>query len=202
MDLYAHLRAENPTLDVFHRLSREVSIDDFSNHVILLGGVGWDEVARHFDRAISRVPIRQIAVDDLADGDIFQVDAFDNAQLFYPEYELQNYNGVRELVTDVAYVARLRHPLKASRTLTICNGIHSRGVLGAVRCFTDASVRQANENYVANRFPKGEFALLLRVPVVGNDIVSPELQDPATLLYEWAGTEPSLATKQRPHQSN
>jgi hypothetical protein len=194
MDLYAHLRVENPTLSVAHRLSWEASTDDFSNHVILLGGLGRDEFTRHLVRSNSQVPITQRAVEDLKDGDIFQVDdAFDRSQQFYPE--LRNYDGNRvELVTDVAYVARLRHPFKASRTLTICNGIYSRGVLGAVRCFTDASVRRANENYVADRFPNREFALLLRVPVVGSNIVAPELQDPATVLYEWAGTEGSLAT--------
>ena len=78
-----------------------------------------------------------------------------------------------------------RNPFQFDRTLTICNGIHSRGVLGAVRCFTDPTVREHNEKYLADRFPEGEFAMLLRVRVVGNETMSPDLRDPTARLYEW-----------------
>ena len=94
----------------------------------------------------------------------------------------------------MAHITRLRNPFQSSRTLTICNGIHSRGILGAVRCLTDASVRDANERYLADRFPGGRFALLARVPVVSNETLSPDLQNPATRLYEWeAPTDGSQA---------
>jgi hypothetical protein len=59
-------------------------------------------------------------------------------------------------------------------------------VFGAVRCLTDASVREENEKYLAERFPDGEFAMLLRVPVVTNETLSPDLQNPEARLYEWA----------------
>ena len=72
---------------------------------------------------------------------------------YYPESE--ELGERKELVADVAYVARLRNPFQFDRTLTICNGIHSRGVLGAVRCFTDATVREHNEKYLADQFPRG-----------------------------------------------
>jgi hypothetical protein len=48
IELYGHLRAENPKLDVFHRLISDVVSDDFSSHVILLGGIGWNQVTRRF----------------------------------------------------------------------------------------------------------------------------------------------------------
>ena len=97
-------------------------------------------------------------------------------QDFYPEYE--DLGDGKELIADVGYIARLRNPFKINRTLTICNGIHSRGVFGAVRCLTDASVRDENEKYLADRFPEEEFAMLLRVPVVTNETLSPDLQNP------------------------
>ncbi len=87
---------------------------------------------------------------------------------------------------DVAQIVRLRSPFQSSRTLTICNGIHSRGVLGGVRCLTDKLVREANERYLIQRFPEGHFAILVRVPVVSNASLSPDLQDPYARLYEWA----------------
>jgi hypothetical protein len=186
IELYGHIRAENPTLDVFHRLASEAVSDDLSRHVILLGGIGWNEVTRRFQSVINQVPITQRAVADLKGGDIFRVELRNSAEpeIFYPEY--QDLGGGKELVADVAFLARLRNPFRINRTLTICNGIHSRGVYGAVRCLTDASVREENEKYLAERFPDGEFALLLRVPVVTNETLSPDLQNPDALLYEWA----------------
>jgi transcriptional regulator with XRE-family HTH domain len=187
IELYGHLRAENPDLDVFHRLTSDVVSDDFSSHVILLGGIGWNKVTRRFQSAISQVPITQTEVDDLETGEIFRVDDSSESEPFYPEYE--DLGGGKELIADVGYIARLRNPFKINRTLTICNGIHSRGVFGAVRCLTDASVRDENEKYLANRFPDGEFAMLLRVPVVSNQTMSPDLQNPDARLYEWAPNE-------------
>ena len=56
------------------------------------------------------------------------------------------------LAEDVGLLARVPNPLNSSRTLTICNGIHSRGVYGAVRSLTDAQLRDANERYIAANF--------------------------------------------------
>jgi len=185
IELYGHLRAENPNLDVFYRLASEaVGSDDLSSHVILLGGIGWNSVTRHIQSKISQVPITQIAVDDLKDGDIFRVETSDGRQKpWYPEYG--DLGNGEELIADIAYLARLTNPIRRNRTLTICNGIFSRGVLGAVRCLTDPRVRNENEKYLADRFPDGEFAMLLRIRVVDNGIVAPDLQNPDTRLYEW-----------------
>jgi transcriptional regulator with XRE-family HTH domain len=185
IELYGHLRAENPTREVFYRLASEaVSSDDLFSNVILLGGIGWNKVTRRFQSVIGQVPITQEAVDDLKDGDIFRVKSSDGVQSFYPEFgDLGDGN---ELIADIAYVARLRNPFKIDRTLTICNGILSRGVLGAVRCLTDPSVREENEKYLTDRFPDGEFAMLLRVPVVANKILAPDFKDPRARLYEWS----------------
>jgi hypothetical protein len=183
IELYGHLRAENPTLDVFHRLTSEVTSDDLSSHVILLGGIGWNQLTWRIQIATTEVPIKQTVVDDLKTGEIFRVETSDGEQCFYPEYE--ELGGRKELTSDVGYIARLENPFKISRTLTICNGIHSRGVFGAVRCLTDASVRDENEKYLAKRFPDGEFAMLLKVPVVSQQTLSPDLQNVEARLFEW-----------------
>ena len=183
IELYGHLRAENPTLEVSYRLASNVASSDLSRHVILLGGIGWNEVTRSIQGTISQVPITQTAVDDLRDGDIFCVRTPDGELTFYPQY--RDLGDGKELIADVAFVARLRNPFKINRTLTICNGIFSRGVLGSVLCLTDVGVRVENEKYLAERFPGGEFAMLLRVPVVNNETLAPDLQNPDVRLYEW-----------------
>jgi hypothetical protein len=184
VQLYGHVCAENPNLDVSHKLASEVVTDDYAGHVILLGGIGWNKAARRIGKYIGKIPVKQIDVTDLPGGDIFQVEAANGAKSFYyPESE--EVGGRKELAADVAYIARLPNPFQFGRTLTICNGIHSRGVLGAVRCFTDPTVREHNEKYLADKFLEGEFAILLRVRVVGNTILAPDLRDPTARLYEW-----------------
>jgi hypothetical protein len=185
IELYGHVRAENPALEVFYQLASEgISSDDYSSHLILLGGIGWNKVTRHIQSEISQVPITQIAVDYLKDGDVFLVKTSNGEQSWYPKYA--DLGNGKELIADVAYLARLGNPFRVNRTLTICNGIFSHGVLGAVRCLTDPRVREENEKYLSDRFPNGEFAMLLQVRVVDNRILPPDLQDPETRLYEWA----------------
>jgi hypothetical protein len=198
MELYGHLRAENPALDVFHGLATEVARDDLLRHVILLGGIGWNEITRRFQSAIRQVPIKQVADPDFEGGDIFVVETSEGKQSFYPKYE--DFGDGEELVADVGYIARLRNPFKVSRTLTICNGIFSRGVFGAVRCLTDVSVRDENEKYLTDRFPSDEFAILLQVPVAANETLSPDLQNPEARLYEWAPNEDFRPSSARPSQ--
>jgi hypothetical protein len=190
LEMWGHVRAENPEREVRIRLPAEVVADDFSAHVILLGGIGWNKVTRRFQSAISQVPITQVEIPDLKTGEIFSVKDEKGARNFLPEWD-EDPEGGMELVEDVAMLARLRNPFQSSRTLTICNGIHSRGVLGAVRCLTDksASAREANERYIAERFSGGWFALLLRVPVLDNETLTPDLLNPYTRLYEWAPEE-------------
>jgi transcriptional regulator with XRE-family HTH domain len=186
IEIYGHLRASNPTLDIFHRITRGLRADDISTHVILLGGIAWNAVTRRFQEALDQVPIAQVEDPHLETGEIFTV----GGERFFPQWDNPAGDDTRGvLIEDVAFLARLPNPFNISRTLTICNGIHSRGVLGAVRCLTDARVRDANERYLAERFPDGRFALLLRVPVVAAEALSPDLQNPEARLYEWPPAE-------------
>jgi hypothetical protein len=182
IEIYGHLRASNPTLDVFHRISRDIRADDLSSHVILLGGIAWNAATRRFQEALEQVPVRQVDDPEVESGEIFVV----AGERFLPGWEDHGTEERGPVAEDVAYLARLRNPFNSSRTLTICNGIHSRGVLGAVRCLTDARVRDKNEEYLAERFPDGQFALLLRVPVIGGEALSPDLKNKNARLYEWA----------------
>jgi transcriptional regulator with XRE-family HTH domain len=188
IEIYGHLRAANPDVDIFHRLPSDVVADDLSTHVILLGGIGWNHVTRRFLAATGQVPITQVDNKDYPSGEIFTVTGPDGStQSFSPEWD--DLGGGKELVADVAFLARLRNPFRVNRTLTICNGVHSRGVLGAVRCLTDARVREPNEKYLAQRFPEGQFAVLLRVPVMTEETMSPDLENPEARLYEWPPTD-------------
>jgi transcriptional regulator with XRE-family HTH domain len=186
IELHGHIRAENdPTLPVFFKQASRVEADDLSSHLVLIGGISWNEVTRRLLRQLTRLPVRQIETPELDTGEIFAVGYDKEEQRFLPVWSEADGAAPRELEEDVGLLARVSNPYNSSRTLTLCNGIHSRGVLGAVRTLTDAQVRDANESFLARRFPQGEYGLLVRVPVFHGRTISPDLQDPSKILYAW-----------------
>ena len=191
MELFGHVRAENPTMQVNFRRASLVGPDDLSAHVVLLGGVAWNPVAR---RTLERLklPVRQVKDDPkLPTGDPFELDVDGKSRRIYPSWSPDNPD---ELIEDVGVLIRRPNPHNSSRTLTICNGIHSRGVLGAVRCLTDQRMREANERYLADRFGKADdFGILFSIDVVGGRSITPDFNQADRRLHEWSGAGRSSA---------
>jgi hypothetical protein len=181
VELHGHMRAENPSMDVFYKAATKVVPDDLSGHVILLGGIGWNEITKRLS-AMTPLPVKQVRDPTLPSGDIFVADENED-QPFLPVWGDADRTS---LVEDVGFLARVPNPLNSSRTLTICNGIHSRGVLGAVRSLTDARLRDSNERYISASFGSAEsFVILMRVPVIEGKTMTPDFNIPNVVLYQW-----------------
>ena len=186
IELFGHVRMENPTMQVDFRRASLIGPDDLSGHIVLLGGVAWNAVTlRSLERL--NLPVRQVKEDPLLPtGDPFELDVDGEPQRLYPRWSPDN---PEELIEDVGELVRRPNPHNSSRTLTICNGIHSRGVLGAVRCLTDQRMREANERYLASRFGAADdFGLLFRIDVVGGRSITPDLNQADRRLFEWSGS--------------
>jgi len=68
----------------------------------------------------------------------------------------------------------------------MCNGIHSRGVLGAVRSLTDKRLRESNERYIARNFSDSQqFCILMRIQVIEGVAMTPDFSIAGTVLYQW-----------------
>lgn len=186
IELFGHIRALNPHMHVLHRLSTDVQQVELQNHIVLLGGIGWNRTVRRILSELKRLPIEQFEDDALTTGEVFRVKRSEDReeQTYFPVME--EIDGVSELVEDLALLARLPNPFNSGCTLTICNGVHSRGVVGAVLTLTDETVRSANERYLAKRFPNGDFAMIIRVPVVSGKVLAPDLQNPLNRVFEWS----------------
>jgi hypothetical protein len=182
VELHGHIRSENPTMDVFYKAAPNVVPDDLSGHVILLGGIAWNEITKRLS-AMTELPVRQVEDSSLKSGEIFMADVDSEERSFRPAWGgIQN----TELVEDIGLLARVPNPLNYSRTLTICNGVHSRGVLGAVRSLTDARLREYNEQYIAKNFgSQDSFVILMRVPVIKGEAMTPDFNIPGRVLYQW-----------------
>lgn len=180
--LYGHLCRTNPETEV--RLSREVTPEALSSHLVVVGGIAWNDATRRLNEMLP-LPVRQVEDPMIPSGEIFVTDG-----ARYEPHWLNEDPGKPEkpgvLLEDVGMLARVPNPYNGLRTLTYCNGIHSRGVLGAVRCLTDPAVRDDNERYLREMFPRSDsFAVLMRVPVLGGHTISPSLSSAGSVLFEW-----------------
>jgi hypothetical protein len=184
VELHGHIRKVNPETDVRFRRSDRLagadSADELASHLVLLGGIGLNALT---DRmlAASGLPIRQDEDPAFStEGEIFEVTDDKEKIKFLPTLS----DG--KLVEDVGLIARTPNPLNSSTTLTLCNGVFARGVLGAVRTLTDDNLRKQNESWLAERFGGAtRFAILVRVPVVLDNAQTPDLTTEAMRLYEW-----------------
>jgi len=182
-ELFGHIRAENPLAEVHFRTPPDVVPDDLTGHLVLLGGVVWNEITgRLFEMA--NLPISQVKDPPLESGEIFVANADGKARQFWPKWTDES---EKVLAEDVGLLVRVPNPLNANRTLTICSGIHSRGVYGAVRSLTDAELRDGNERYISENFGDAEsFGILMSVKVIENQTMTPDFNSRDVVLYKWA----------------
>jgi transcriptional regulator with XRE-family HTH domain len=183
LDLFGHLRAENPATTVRIRATSEFSREDMGGHLVVLGGVAWNVYAKQLSAQI-QMPVRQ----DPERGDIFVVQSDGEPREFGAKLDAQ---GV--LVEDVGLFARAPNPQDPAGTLTLCGGVTTRGVRGAVLCFADPTLRdlrEQNQRYIAERFAgHSSYGFLIKVEVLpsGNGEPStPDLMRDETRLFEWA----------------
>jgi transcriptional regulator with XRE-family HTH domain len=182
-ELHGHVRAMNPGNNVHVRPgSGSLTPDEYTSHLVLLGGVDWNQVTAEVLNRID-LPIRQLArAEDSDEGGFEVVQNEAVIKTFRPVL----HNSV--LDEDVAHFYRSRNPFNRKRTVTMCNGTHSRGVLGAVRALTDVRFRDRNNAYAQSRFAELEtFSILSRVQVLlKGQVVTPDWTSPDYLLHEWA----------------
>ena len=166
-------------MNVYYKGAPDVKADDLSGHVVIIGGIAWNDVMRRLID-LSRLPVRQEEEPGLTSGDIFSSQAGDGRQKYLPEW-----SATGALMEDVGLLVRMPNPMNSNRTITMCNGIHSRGALGAVRTLTDARLRESNEQYIARNFEKAQFGILMRVMVIEGETLTPDFHTEGTVLYQW-----------------
>ncbi|WP_330844541.1 hypothetical protein [Actinophytocola sp.] len=185
-ELFGHVRAANPLNNVRVRTPNEVTTDDYTSHLVVLGGVDWNRTTAVLLHRLE-LPVRQLPRPDEGEAGGFVVGEGEDQKLFAPV--LEKVGGNEALVEDVAHFFRAPSPFNEQRTITICNGMYGRGTYGAVRALTDVRFRARNEKYLRERFAgKDTFSILSRVKVFLGVAVTPDWSSSEDLLHEWSDT--------------
>jgi hypothetical protein len=183
-ELHGHLRAANPTSHVSYRTAERLQPDDYTTHLVSLGGVDWNQATRSLLDQL-QLPVRQVNNWDVPDGAYFEVE--ENGRTSQHRPRLEAMQGRKILRGDVALFARATNPYNRLRTVTICNGMYASGCYGVVRALTDARFRDRNAGYLQDRFAGSEsFCILSRVEVLPGAPVTPDWTVAENRLFEWS----------------
>jgi hypothetical protein len=184
LELFGHLRATNPTSRVGFQAADRLSSDDYTGHLVALGGVDWN-VATSSVLGRLELPVRQVSEWSKEGGTYFEVTEADGRKVAHRPW-LGERGGREILREDVALFARAVNPFNRKRFVTVCNGMFGRGTYGAVRALTDERFRDRNARYLEERFGGSDaFCVLSRVSVVNGEALTPDWTAPDTVLFEW-----------------
>lgn len=185
-ELHGHIRAANPTNEVNLCVSDKLAADDYSSHLVTLGGIDWNSVTSSALRKLE-LPVRQVADWDTEGGQYFEVTESGTVTKHSPV--LEKVGGRTILREDIALFARAVNPDNRKRYITICNGMYGRGTYGVVRALTDANFRDRNAEYLMSRFGDSDaYCILTRVPVSPNGAtLTPDWTTGDYTLFEWQG---------------
>lgn len=181
LEIFGHIRAVNPTLHVHVRVGTRMTRDEYTDHLVLLGGVDWNPVTEA-TLAEVELPVRQIARQDDSAAGGFEVGEGEQREVIAPVMGRQNV-----LKEDVAHFYRSVNPFNKKRTVTICNGTYQRGTYGAVRALTDEGFRDRNDQYIQDRFAGANtFSIISRIRVVNGVVITPDWTNAEDRLHEWS----------------
>jgi hypothetical protein len=187
-ELHGHLRAANPTSQVTYRTAQRLTPDDYTTHLVSLGGVDWNRATVALLNQL-QLPVRQVANWDSPDGVYFEVE--ENGHVTQHRPLLEQVQGMDKplLREDIGLFARAVNPYNRLRTVTICNGMYAGGIYGAVRALTDIRFRDRNAAYIQDRFAdSASFCILSRVRIEPGAPLTPDWSLPDNRMFEWSST--------------
>ncbi len=122
IELVGHLHSSNPEASINYLLASQVTSKDLINHIVLLGGIAWNDVTRRLNASVE-LPVRQVQNEKIHSGEVFEIASDQNhGQQFMPRLQDGDPGTEEEpgvLLEDVAMLARLPNPFNALRTLDL-----------------------------------------------------------------------------------
>ena len=183
-ELHGHIRAANPACLTQLRTAGKLEPDDYSSHLVSLGGIDWNSATTSVLDKL-RLPVRQVVDWKTEGGQYFEVEADGQPIRYRP---VLTKRGERTILTeDIALFAFAVNPFNKKRTVSICSGMYGRGTYGAVRALTDVRFRDRNAECLRSKFGDSDtYCILTRVQIINGVTVTPDWTTDEYLLFEWS----------------
>ncbi len=182
ISVHGQIKAHNPKSDVQIMTVDEFRAEDSERHVVIIGGKAADDPATRLLCSKLLLP--------KAEEEQYKIERKTwNSHIFRLERENQTFRALFDkdaLIKDIGVFARGNHPVGQDLTVTVCNGITSRGVHGAALCFIDSrrspnesQRRVRNEQYVKEQLGAAStYCIFMNIQVLRGDAVAPDLSRP------------------------
>lgn len=182
--VHGQIKADNPKSDVWIMPIEEFEAEDTERHVVIIGGKAADDPATSLlcsKLLLPRAEKKEYKKEHKTwDSHIFRFRFDREDRTFEASFDDNT------LIRDVGVFARGSHPVGQDLTVTVCNGITSRGVYGAALCFIDSernpkeSQRKLrNEQYVKEQLGGvSTYCIFMNITVFKGKAVPPYLSDP------------------------
>ncbi|MEV6491424.1 helix-turn-helix transcriptional regulator [Actinoplanes sp. NPDC051633] len=185
IELLPAVVALNPISPIAVGTADELSAADLNDHLIALGGVDLNSVTAALMAYFDHVPVKQHHrrnADDIGSFDVGLPNG--KRRVLRPKVSREGERTI--LREDVAHFLRAPNPYNRRRTLTIFNGMFSRGSYGVVRALTDPKIRERNAAYAAERLNSADtYSLVCRVRIIAKEVVVPDWTVAEDRLHEW-----------------
>jgi Helix-turn-helix domain len=193
------VKAANPKSKMRIRLPQEMESEFVRTHLIFIGGAAVEAATKIGSDASKAKPIvneKSLFAPDIPlpiARPIPSTETHAGTYLYHCQVgdEKREFESVRDpsgvITQDIGLIGRCPNPFASERTVTVLSGITSRGVHGAALCLTDPDVRDRNEGYLRDALGSTDrFCVLVKVPVLNDEAMPPELWRDTTVLYKWS----------------
>ncbi|MEO6832667.1 MAG: hypothetical protein ABI378_09370 [Chitinophagaceae bacterium] len=154
--------------------------DEFNKHfeenLVVIGGPGDDGEGGN-----------TICAQIMSQMDVAINYCFDDPEDEQLTYDGKNYSAnydskTRRIAKDWGYFARFPNPINPRSSVVLIHGIHTFGVLGAAKAFSDHPSAQANITALLNKlrlddFRQASFECFFPVQVIGQSVQCPEIEE-------------------------
>ena len=132
IELLPFVQRLNPTSEITVGVDADLTADDYTAHLIALGGVDFNAITAAALTDLTHVPVSQLTRPEDQDTGGFSVHSGSPDERVDLRPVLRDKGETSTLREDVAHFLRAPNPYNQERTLTFFNGNYSRGSYGVV----------------------------------------------------------------------
>lgn len=158
-----------PSAKIRKFMANDFQLSMLDENMVVIGGPG---IPNEISNRIAKLMIEKLG-SRISYSDDGEKMCLNNNKTFSSEYD-----GNQEVVTDYGYFGRMPNPLNPVSTVILIHGIHTYGVLGSARAFSDSDLARDNVQRILDKDGSNPyFESWFPVEVFNGVVKIPEIKD-------------------------